>query len=489
MNVVKETTAALARTSISSWIDDSDYEEMDNQFLLEALGFTVAPVLDRIVEDIEKLHGEQLKGLPNGQLSLYLDYLIAVAWGCSAALTGDTDQEVEPSDLFYKTFKNYHRPTEDEEFDDLDFGSRDREPAWCYPHAPFDSRENYYAYRVSRFARVSDPVRLVSLALTRFGNIGLSFYEDAFFKLSLKKVKNRLVSMHGAQPRNFYLPSEATRKQYASDNLTSEELKRVAPYREAIRLTPNDPDAWLRLGEVYGKLGKHDEAESAFGQVVKLKPDDSYAWYLLGVSYGQQRKFDDAVAAYREAIKLKPDYPEAWCNLGLACGDHGKRDDAVAAYCQAIKLRPDYPEAWSNLGWTYEIQGKSDEAVAAYRQVTKLKPGDRDAWHDLGIACEDYGKYDEAETVYREIIKLAPDTQYAWFYLGLCCGHQDKYDDAIAAYREAINLKPDSPETWYNLGEVYEKQGKRIEALDALDHLRKLDSALADKLANVLAAE
>src|SRR5580698_7756152 len=70
LNVVKETTAVLAPASISSWIDDSHYEEMDNQFLLEALGFTVAPVLDRIVEDIEKLHGEHLKGQPNGQLSL-----------------------------------------------------------------------------------------------------------------------------------------------------------------------------------------------------------------------------------------------------------------------------------------------------------------------------------------------------------------------------------------------------------------------------------
>src|SRR6266404_7851451 len=70
MNVVKETTAILAPISISSWIDDSAHEEMDNQFLLEALGFTVAPVLDRVVEDIEKLHGEQLKGQPDGQLSL-----------------------------------------------------------------------------------------------------------------------------------------------------------------------------------------------------------------------------------------------------------------------------------------------------------------------------------------------------------------------------------------------------------------------------------
>jgi len=63
---------------------------------------------------------------------------------------------------------------------------------------------------------------------------------------------------------------------------------------------------------------------------------------------------------------------------------------------------------------------------------------------------------------------------------------QGKYDDAVAAYREAIKAKPDDSHAWFGLGMSYAMQGKRSEALDALNHLRRLDPSMADKLAGLL---
>jgi tetratricopeptide (TPR) repeat protein len=74
----------------------------------------------------------------------------------------------------------------------------------------------------------------------------------------------------------------------------------------------------------------------------------------------------------------------------------------------------------------------------------------------------------------------------AQFDLGISYEDQDKYDDAVAAYRQAIKLRPDYKAAWYALGLAYGKQGKRSEALNALDHIRKLDPSLADKLAGLL---
>jgi tetratricopeptide (TPR) repeat protein len=59
-------------------------------------------------------------------------------------------------------------------------------------------------------------------------------------------------------------------------------------------------------------------------------------------------------------------------------------------------------------------------------------------------------------------------------------------DDAVADYREAIKLDADFSAAWYGLGLAYGKEGKGSEVLDALDHLRKLDPSLADKLAKIL---
>jgi cytochrome c-type biogenesis protein CcmH/NrfG len=54
----------------------------------------------------------------------------------------------------------------------------------------------------------------------------------------------------------------------------------------------------------------------AYREALRLKPDDAEAWYNLGVSYGKLGRCQEAVEAYREALRLKPDFAEAWVGLG-----------------------------------------------------------------------------------------------------------------------------------------------------------------------------
>jgi tetratricopeptide (TPR) repeat protein len=154
-----------------------------------------------------------------------------------------------------------------------------------------------------------------------------------------------------------------------------------------------------------------------------------------------------------------------------------------------VQLHPLESWAWDDLGIAYAIRGEYDDATAAFHQAIKLEPDDADTWHSLGHCYQEQAKYDDAIIAYREATKLIPSWDGAWRSLGHCYQEQGRYDDAIRAYREAVNLKPDYSDAWFALGVTYREQGKRSEALDALDHLRKLDSAMADKLANVLAGK
>ena len=229
----------------------------------------------------------------------------------------------------------------------------------------------------------------------------------------------------------------------------------VATLGQAIKLRPNDPEAWFGLGAVSVVQDKYDDAVAAYRQAIKLKPDDPYAWYAIGGAYAGQHKYDDAIAACRKAVSFKAAFPEAWYMLGAAYGEQHKYDEAIAAYHQAIKLKPVFPDAWYAIGGTYGI----------------------------------HGQYADAEAAFRQAVKLRPDYAPAWFGLGVACDNQGKPDDAVTAYREAIKLKPDDPYAWFYLGRVYEAQGKQSEARDALDHLRKLDPSLADKLAGLLSSK
>jgi tetratricopeptide (TPR) repeat protein len=298
----------------------------------------------------------------------------------------------------------------------------------------------------------------------------------------------------------------------------------IAAFRHAIKLKPSYPGAWFSLGEAYRSQGKLDDAIAAFHEAIKLYPDIPQAWLGLGTAYGQQGKLDDAIAACRQAVKLKPEYPDAWNTLGLCYRDQGNYNDAVPAFRQAIKLKPNDSKAWLGLGNIYIKQGKHDDAVTAFRQAIKLKPDDPDAWYNLASACGDQGKYDDAVAACQQAVKLKPDDSQAWGNLGFFYQNQGKYDDAVtafreavrlqpdyfgawhrlggvlywdqgnyndavAAYRQAIKLKPNDSKAWLGLGLSYAAQGKRSEALDALDHLRKLDPSQADKLADLLSSK
>jgi predicted Zn-dependent protease len=149
--------------------------------------------------------------------------------------------------------------------------------------------------------------------------------------------------------------------------------------------------------------------------------------------------------------KLKPDDPKAWYNLGVVCKKQGRHDDAIAAFEQAVELKPDYPEVYV----IYRKDGKCHKATPAYRRWAELNhPDDSDLWHSLG-----------------------------WSY-----NIQGKYADAAEAYRRVVELKPNDPNAWFHLGGAYVDQGKCPESLDVLDHLRTLDPALADKLADSLSS-
>jgi tetratricopeptide (TPR) repeat protein len=110
--------------------------------------------------------------------------------------------------------------------------------------------------------------------------------------------------------------------------------------KEALRLKPNYPEAYIILGEAYMYLGEKEKALQAFQAVLDLSGSQRLHSYA-------ERESQQA----EQGISQNPQPEEARRHLEQAVGyrDRGKYRQAEKELDKALKLAPDWPWLYDNL--------------------------------------------------------------------------------------------------------------------------------------------
>lgn len=128
---------------------------------------------------------------------------------------------------------------------------------------------------------------------------------------------------------------------------------------EAIRLKPDDADAYDDRGVAYANLGQYQRAIDDFNEAIRLKPDFAKAYNNRGGAYlelGQQQR---AIEDFNKAIRLKPDFAMAYQNLGNAYYDLGQYQRAIEDCNEAIRLKLDFSGVYATRGGAYIMLGNN----------------------------------------------------------------------------------------------------------------------------------
>ncbi|MDK9712879.1 tetratricopeptide repeat protein [Sulfuritalea hydrogenivorans] len=64
---------------------------------------------------------------------------------------------------------------------------------------------------------------------------------------------------------------------------SGEDARAEALYQGLARSAPNDPETWLRLGNLYARSNRPDKAAEAYERGLLLAPSDARLWYNLGI--------------------------------------------------------------------------------------------------------------------------------------------------------------------------------------------------------------
>jgi tetratricopeptide (TPR) repeat protein len=76
----------------------------------------------------------------------------------------------------------------------------------------------------------------------------------------------------------FQLSNEAQLAYESGEDARAEQL-----YMALTRQTPNDPELWFRLGNLYARAHRPDAAADAYQRVLSINGNEPRAWYNLGI--------------------------------------------------------------------------------------------------------------------------------------------------------------------------------------------------------------
>jgi tetratricopeptide (TPR) repeat protein len=151
---------------------------------------------------------------------------------------------------------------------------------------------------------------------------------------------------------------------------TGELDKAVADIRTMLKGGPEDREVYLRLGIIYTRAKRWDDALEAFAKAEQFstKPEDkAYISFLRGDLYQRQKMFDQAEAEFKKVLATtSPTDPQSAATLnylGYMNADRGVRLEESLNYIkQALTLEPNNGAYLDSLGWAYFKLGKYDQA-------------------------------------------------------------------------------------------------------------------------------
>jgi len=258
-------------------------------------------------------------------------------------------------------------------------------------------------------------------------------------------------------------------------------------YRRALSIDPNQPHAHYNLADALAaqgdlaeaahhasmavgvpeaaalaalllrRLGRHDEAVSAYDRALALRPS-AELHNGRGMSLRQLGHVPRAMDAYREAIRLEPGYPEALNNLGNVLRDLARDEEAIDAFQRAIDAS-DRPEFRVNLGNLLMSVDRPGDAAEQYRTALLSRPAHALTLYNLGIALQESGAIDEAVAALEESTSLDAEQAPAWVKLGGALLEAGRWGHALAAYERSTRLLQDHGESLIG---PYEVSGVRL---------------------------
>ena len=254
------------------------------------------------------------------------------------------------------------------------------------------------------------------------------------------------------------LLSQAAELEKAQDHAGAEKI-----YRQALLISPDDPEILKVLGVVCQEQGKFDESIAAFQRILKRAPLYPGVNSLLGASYYSLNQFDKTIEVTQKELTANPKDAQARYYLALALTATDRLFEAIQ---QLESLAADDPK---NLPVLYQLVVDYKAATEkAGQRLAKIAP-DSEFTHAMKAeALSDDGRLDDAILEFKEVLRLSPEFPGVHFALGQLYWQKKDTEHAMEQLKSALQEDPHQPLAHYYVGDMLVDQRNFQEAIPHL---------------------
>src|SRR5690606_11477869 len=227
----------------------------------------------------------------------------------------------------------------------------------------------------------------------------------------------------------------------------------LAAFRDAHDLDPKECSPMLALGALCLRMDRLHDAVRWFEAAAKAKPDRQDAQVHLIDAYARLGRHDDAETAFylslhcagREEGAVGEHDAMAYANIAESLADRGLLDRAIWCLREALRIDADLPRASARLADLYAETGKLERARQLYLRELRTSPGDIDTLLGLGRLLVRMNRLGEASEKFRRVLEIESDHPDAHFELASRAEREGREKEAIAGYRLVLRLDADFP--------------------------------------------
>lgn len=251
----------------------------------------------------------------------------------------------------------------------------------------------------------------------------------------------------------------------------------VIELKNALQKNPKNPEARLRLGEVYAELGMSEAAELELQRAKEYGADAEALKVPLGRALLQQREYartirevqlstktapgsvpqlleirgraqlglgqlDEGCALFDQAIKKYPQYVPSYWGSATCAAARGNLADARVELSKAVKIDDKNSHTWALMGDLERSAKRLPEAQAAYDTALKIKNNDLDAYLGRAAARIDSNDLTAASQDIDAAFKLSKNHPIVNQLRGVVQFKQSKYADAKTSFETVLKAAP-----------------------------------------------